>query len=136
MPRKPAPTTATRKPTALAAKPARTPTTAVARPPRAPRRKAPSRSSRPVMVLLELLGRRWTMRVLWELREHRLSFRVLQEACDNLSPAVLNARLRELRDARLVDLADGEGYGLSPLGRELLERFAPIVGWAERWAKA
>jgi DNA-binding HxlR family transcriptional regulator len=138
MPRKPAPTmaTATRKPTRRTAKPTGKPVAAVARTPRAPRRSASAGSSRPVMILLELLGRRWTMRVLWELREHRFSFRVLQEACDNLSPAVLNARLRELRDARLVDLTEGEGYGLSPLGRELVERFAPIVGWAERWAKA
>jgi DNA-binding HxlR family transcriptional regulator len=87
------------------------------------------------MLLLDLLGRRWTMRVLWELRDGRRTFRSLQEACDAVSPAVLNARLRELRDARLVDLADGEGFGLAPLGNELLERFLPLVGWAERWAK-
>ena len=94
-----------------------------------------SRTGRPVMALLDLLGRRWTMRVLWELRGERMSFRSLQEACDGVSPAVLNHRLRELRDARLVDLAEGEGYGLSALGKELLERFLPIMGWAERWAK-
>lgn len=94
-----------------------------------------SRTGRPVMLLLELLGKRWAMRVIWELREGRHSFRSLQEACDGVSPAVLNARLRELREGRLVELGDGEGYGLTPLGRELLERFLPLVGWAERWAK-
>ncbi len=88
------------------------------------------------MQLLELLGRRWTMRVLWELRDGSLSFRALQEACGGISPAVLNERLKELRDARLVELAQGEGFGLSALGRELLERFAPMVGWAERWARS
>jgi len=87
------------------------------------------------MALLDLLGRRWTMRVLWELRSGRQTFRALQEACDGISPAVLNQRLRELRDARLVDLADGAGYGLTSLGTELLEKFSPIVGWAEKWAK-
>src|SRR5262245_20001922 len=91
---------------------------------------------RPIMALLDLLGRRWAMRVLWELRAERLSFRALQEVCGGLSPAVLNARLRELRDARLVDLPDGKGYGLSPLGRELLERFSPLLAWADRWARA
>lgn len=95
----------------------------------------PQRTGRPVMLLLELLGKRWAMRVIWELREGRHSFRSLQEACDGVSPAVLNARLRELREGRLVDLGDGDGYGLTPLGRELLERFLPLVGWAERWAK-
>jgi DNA-binding HxlR family transcriptional regulator len=88
------------------------------------------------MQLLELLGRRWAMRVLWELRDGKLSFRSLQEACGGVSPAVLNERLKELRDARLVELIDGEGFGLSALGRELLEKFSPMVGWSERWARA
>jgi len=88
------------------------------------------------MQLLELLGRRWAMRVLWELRDGKRSFRSLQEACGGISPAVLNERLRELREGRLVELAQGEGFGLSTLGRELLERFLPMVGWAERWAKS
>jgi DNA-binding HxlR family transcriptional regulator len=95
-----------------------------------------SRTGRPVMALLELLGHRWTMRVLWELRAERRTFRSLQHACDGVSPAVLNDRLRELRDARLVDLEGGEGYGLTALGGELLERFSPIVAWAEKWSKA
>jgi DNA-binding HxlR family transcriptional regulator len=94
-----------------------------------------SKTGRPIMALLDLLGRRWSLRVLWELRDERRSFRSLQEACDGISPAVLNERLRELREAKLVELAEGEGYGLSALGRELLERFAPLVGWADRWAK-
>lgn len=88
------------------------------------------------MLLLELLGRRWAMRVLWELRDEKRTFRSLQEACGGISPAVLNGRLKELRDGRLVELVEGEGFGLSPLGRELLERFTPMVGWAERWVKA
>lgn len=94
-----------------------------------------SRSGRPIMALLDLLGRRWSLRVLWELRDGRRTFRSLQEACDNVSPAVLSGRLKELREACLVDAMDGEGYGLSDLGHELLERFAPMLGWADRWAK-
>ena len=31
-----------------------------------------SRSGRPIMALLDLLGRRWTLRILWELREQAL----------------------------------------------------------------
>ena len=95
-----------------------------------------SRSERPIMALLELLGRRWAMRVLWELRDGRHSFRSLREACGGVSPTVLNQRLGELREGRLVELADGDGYGLSPLGQELLKRFLPMVGWAERWSKS
>jgi len=71
------------------------------------------------MALLDLLGRCWSLRILWELRTGRQSFRTLQQTCDAMSPTVLNARLRELRGARLVDLQSAEGYGLTALGVEL-----------------
>ena len=95
-----------------------------------------SRTGRPIMALIDLLGRRWTLRVIWELRAGRLTFRPLQEACGGVSPTVLNERLRELRESGLVDLAASEGYGLTALGRELIERFLPLVEWSARWAKS
>ena len=88
------------------------------------------------MALLDLLGRRWALRVLWELRDGRRTFRSLQDACDGVSPAVLNDRLRELRDSALVELEDGGGYGLTALGRDLAERSRPLVAFADRWARA
>lgn len=89
---------------------------------------------RPVMVLLDLLGRRMTLRVLWELRgDAPLTFRVLQEAAET-NPSVLNARLAELRAAQLVVHAGG-GYVLTPMGRELLTVLMPLHAWAGRWAK-
>jgi DNA-binding HxlR family transcriptional regulator len=93
-----------------------------------------SRSGRPIMALLDLLGRRWTLRVLWELRDRALTSRALRKACDEASPTVLQARLSELREAGFVDLV-AEGYGLTPLGRELLENFLPLHRFAERWSK-
>ena len=35
-----------------------------------------SRTGRPVMALLDLLGRRWSLRIIWELREDRALTRV------------------------------------------------------------
>ncbi|HZP35615.1 MAG TPA: helix-turn-helix domain-containing protein [Methylomirabilota bacterium] len=95
-----------------------------------------SRTGRPIMALLDLLGRRWTLRVVWELREGRLTFRALQEACGGVSPTVLNQRLRELRESGLVDAEGAAGYGLTPLGRELIRRTLPLVAWSTRWAAA
>lgn len=95
-----------------------------------------SRTGRPIMALIDLLGRRWALRVVWELRAGRLSFRAVQAACGGVSPTVLNDRLRELRDSGLVDLHGTDGYGLTALGRELLERFLPVIEWSERWARA
>src|ERR1043165_9668895 len=100
------------------------------------RRVRGSRTGRPIMVLLDLLGRRWALRVLWELRGKQLKFRELQHACGQISPTVLNERLRELRAGKLVDRDDERGYGLSAHGKELVEKFLPVVRWADRWARS
>ncbi|APG08204.1 transcriptional regulator [Bradyrhizobium japonicum] len=94
-----------------------------------------SRTGRPIMALLDLLGRRWSLRILWELRDEALTSRALRTACDEASPTVLQARLTELRDAGFVELGDGGGYGLTALGRELCETFMPLHRFAERWKR-
>lgn len=95
-----------------------------------------SRTGRPIMALMDLLGRRWALRVIWELRDGRLTFRALQDACGGVSPTVLNERLRELRESGLLDADGAVGYGLTPLGRELIEHALPLVTWSARWAAA
>jgi DNA-binding HxlR family transcriptional regulator len=94
-----------------------------------------SRSGRPIMALLDLLGRRWTLRIVWELRAEPRRFRELQDLI-GASPTIVNARLGELRAARLVELDDTVGYRLTALGRELLRLFLPLHAWSEKWAKA
>ncbi|MFL6765937.1 MAG: winged helix-turn-helix transcriptional regulator [Sphingomicrobium sp.] len=85
------------------------------------------------MALLDLLGRRWSLRILWELRNAALTSRALRTACDEASPTVLQARLSELREAEFVELGEAGGYSLTPLGRELCETFMPLHRFAERW---
>jgi DNA-binding HxlR family transcriptional regulator len=94
-----------------------------------------SRTGRPIMALLDLLGRRWTLRIIWELRDGPLTSRALRTACDEASPTVMQARLTELREAGLVELLAGDGYRLTSLGRELMESFLPLHHFAERWSK-
>ena len=92
-----------------------------------------SRTGRPIMAALDLLGRRWALRVLWELRDgSAASFRELRERCDQMSTSVLNQRLAELRDAGLVETAP-DGYRLTETGAELLQALAPLDVWAKRW---
>jgi DNA-binding HxlR family transcriptional regulator len=86
------------------------------------------------MALLDLLGRRWTLRVLWELHDDTLNFRELRDRCDSMSPSVLNERLAELREAGIVEHTD-EGYRLTSDGRDLLRTFRPMSQWAKRWAR-
>ncbi|HEY1517889.1 MAG TPA: helix-turn-helix domain-containing protein [Solirubrobacteraceae bacterium] len=93
-----------------------------------------SDTGRPIMALLDLLGRRWALRVIWELRDEPLSFRETQARCGAISSSVLNDRLTELRGAGIVE-AGGEGYRLTGEGRELLALYPPLDAWAERWAE-
>lgn len=82
---------------------------------------------------LDLLHRRWMLRLIWELRRGPLTFRALAQACGEVSPSVLNQRLKELRDAGLVAHARAEGYALTPIGQEALAAFEPFTRWARRW---
>jgi DNA-binding HxlR family transcriptional regulator len=88
------------------------------------------------MVVLDLLGRRWALRVLWELRDEGVpTFRELQARCGHISSSVLNERLRELREAGIVAEPVGRGYRLTDEGHGLLQALAPIDAWSRRWAE-
>ncbi|TMK25946.1 MAG: helix-turn-helix transcriptional regulator [Actinobacteria bacterium] len=92
-----------------------------------------SATGRPIMALLDLLGRRWTLRVIWELHGEPLKFRALQARCGSTSSSVLNERLAELRGAGIVEVGP-DGYRLTDEGLELLTIYPLMQAWAERWA--
>jgi DNA-binding HxlR family transcriptional regulator len=85
------------------------------------------------MAAFDLLGRRGVLRIVWELRDgEATTFRALQAAAE-LSPATLNTRLHELREAGLVETE--AGYRLSKLGLQLLPALEPLGAWSKHWAK-
>jgi DNA-binding HxlR family transcriptional regulator len=85
------------------------------------------------MALLDLLGRRWALRVLWELREGPVAtFRDLQQRCGGVSSSVLTDRLSELKAAGIIDRGEG-GYGLTDRGRTLLTALRAMERWAAGW---
>ncbi len=86
------------------------------------------------MALFDLLGRTWAMGVIWQLGDGPCTFRELQARCDNMSPTVLNRRLKELRTTLLVDASD-DGYRLTAMGEELHEVLATMGSLADRWAE-
>jgi DNA-binding HxlR family transcriptional regulator len=89
------------------------------------------------MALLDLLGRRWALRVLWELRDEDVpTFRELQARCGQISSSVLNERLRELRDAGIVAGPPDAGYRLTEQGQSLLHALGPIEAWSRLWARS
>jgi DNA-binding HxlR family transcriptional regulator len=92
-------------------------------------------AGRPVVTLLDLLGRRWALRVLWELRRPAQTFRELQDRCDGMSSSVLSTRLSELRSAGVLTPRSEDGYALSNEGERLLQALQPLDDWAECWAR-
>lgn len=94
-----------------------------------------STTGRPLMAALDLFGRRWTLRIIWELREGPLGFRALQQRCDNMSSSVLGQRLSELSEARLIEQLADASYTLAPLGRGAYQALRPLVRWSAKWAE-
>jgi DNA-binding HxlR family transcriptional regulator len=93
-----------------------------------------STTGRPLMAALDLLGRRWALRILWELRHGPLGARALRACCDDMSPSVLYDRLAELSSAGLIARDDTGAYALTVQGRSLERALRPLDAWSERWA--
>jgi DNA-binding HxlR family transcriptional regulator len=88
-------------------------------------------SERAVESTFDLLGRRWALRLVWELRRSTISFSELRERT-GISPSVLSARLRELLDAGVIEQVPGRRYRLSGRGRELARILYEVNRWAEQ----
>jgi DNA-binding HxlR family transcriptional regulator len=94
-----------------------------------------STTGRPIMAAMDLLGRRWALRLIWELRDGPVGARALLGRCEGLSSSVLYQRLAELTESGLASSGAG-GYELTPLGADLGRALGPLDEWARRWADA
>jgi len=88
-----------------------------------------------MLALLDLLGRRWALRIVWELRQQPASFQALQHRCDSMSTSVLSQRLGELSDAQLVEKNLAGEYALTDSGSRLLIRLDGIEQWTQEWSR-
>jgi len=95
-----------------------------------------TRTGRPLLVAFDLLGRRWALRVLWELRQDSIGFRSLQQHCEGMSSSVLRDRLAELTSAGLLETDSAGRYALTSHGRALLQALQPLSRWADEWGSA
>jgi DNA-binding HxlR family transcriptional regulator len=87
------------------------------------------------MAAMDLLGRRWALRILWELRDGPVAARELQSRCDRMSSSVLYQRLSELSDAGLLHQDSAGLYELTPIGAGLAGALEPLDSWARRWQR-
>ncbi|ONI88668.1 transcriptional regulator [Actinosynnema sp. ALI-1.44] len=93
-----------------------------------------SSTGRPLMAALDLFGRRWNLRIIWELQHGPVGFRALQQRCDNMSSSVLRQRLTELLDAQLVAQGPDTTYALTELGHGVYLALRPLARWSGEWA--
>jgi DNA-binding HxlR family transcriptional regulator len=96
------------------------------------------------MAALDLLGRRWTLRVIWELHVNGAptGFRDLQRRCDGMSSSVLSTRLTELREAGIATstamttpTTTQPAWHLTTLGDDLVTAMEPLLDWSHAWAE-
>jgi DNA-binding HxlR family transcriptional regulator len=93
-----------------------------------------SKENAAVSQLLALLEARYAMRVMWALRDgHPQTFRLLQDSVGGITPNTLNTRIKELREAGLLNHGS-DGYGVTASGVDLLKRLSDLQAFAGKWA--
>ena len=92
-----------------------------------------SKENTAINQLFERLERRYALRVLWALRDgHPQTFRLLQDSVGGITPNTLNTRIKELREAGLLDHGT-DGYIVTASGADLLKRLNDVQAFATRW---
>jgi len=92
-----------------------------------------SKTGKPIMALFDLLGRTWALGIVWNLSKTAATFRELQSRCENISPTLLNTRLKELQGTMLIEKTI-QGYALTAKGKELFDFIEPMGQWSMQWA--
>ena len=92
-----------------------------------------SKENAAINQLFERLECRYALRVLWALRDgHPQTFRLLQDSVGGITPNTLNTRIKELREAGLLDHG-ADGYTVTAAGADLLKRLNDVQAFATRW---
>ncbi len=83
---------------------------------------------------MDLLGQRWSLRILWELEAGQMGFLELRRRMNNCSSSMLAERLRQLQDAGVVEKNPNRSYELSFAGIRLSQALEPLWEWSQIWA--
>ncbi len=94
-----------------------------------------SKTGKPIMALFDLLGRTWSLGLIWQLSHSAASFNELQRRCEDISPTLLNNRLKDLMALGFIE-KDANGYQLTTQAYELAIIIKPMAGWAKEWANS
>jgi DNA-binding HxlR family transcriptional regulator len=92
----------------------------------------------PIRDVLDRIGDRWSLLVLWSLMDGSRRFTELQRAIDGISERMLAQTVRRLEQdgflSRTVTplVPPRVDYALTPLGRSFLEPLNVLIDWADR----
>ncbi len=86
-----------------------------------------------MLAIMELLGQRWVLRVIWELEPGALGFLELRRRMGNCSSSMLSERLQQLVAAGLVVKNDTGAWELTVAGAALGQALSGLWDWSESW---
>lgn len=96
----------------------------------------------PAKNMLKLLGQKWILEILTELKNLEVArFNQLYKNLNSISPKTLSTRLQELESNNLIvkkqynEIPPKVEYSLTQPGKELIECFKHIDKWAAKWQK-
>jgi DNA-binding HxlR family transcriptional regulator len=95
----------------------------------------------PLASSARILGARWTLEILYNLREP-LRFNEIQESVGGINPRTLSQRLKFLEQEGLIgrlscpDSPFYQEYELTDMGRDLLPVLEALQGWGEKWIRS
>jgi DNA-binding HxlR family transcriptional regulator len=90
-----------------------------------------------VELVIDIIGGKWKILIIWELRESEKRFRELQKSVGKITDKMLTQQLRELEEAELIsrkvypEVPPRVEYSLTLLGKSLL----PVLEMFEEWGK-
>ena len=90
-----------------------------------------------VDLTFDIIGAKWKILIIWELRENEKRFREIQKSIGKITDKMLTKQLRELEIAELIlrkvypEVPPRVEYGLTLLGKSIL----PVIEMLEEWGK-
>ena len=90
-----------------------------------------------VDLTFDIIGAKWKILIIWELRENEKRFREIQKSIGKITDKMLTKQLRELEIAELIsrkvypEVPPRVEYSLTLLGKSIL----PVIEMLEEWGK-
>ena len=92
----------------------------------------------PVDAVVDVIGGKWKLRILWRLSQQTHRFGALRRAIPNISEKMLYQQLRQLEADGLVrrtaypEVPPRVEYALTPRGRSLVPVLNEVAAWGEQ----